>query len=147
MSKEQYRIPNPELPKEDPDYVARVDRENSSKVVKAATYGAGILAVVGAALLSGESEDAPESPDQAPTVATSTVTTERNAPAGFIDINDPNATAIRIANGSSNSHEPGIFSGRGVGADEVSSIPDSVVNPGGTQIEMVQVNPDIKPQN
>lgn len=139
---EQYKIPK--LPEEDPDYVAQVERESSSRTVKAITYGAGILAVAGAALLAGE--DAPASPDQAPTVATSTPAAERNAPVGFIDINDPNAQAIRIANGTVNSHEPGILSGEGTGASEANSIPNSVVNPGSAQIETVQVSPDTKPQ-
>jgi hypothetical protein len=139
---EQYKIP--ELPKEDPDYVKRVNDRALSPRAAAIMAGAGIAA---AGFLASAGEEAPKTPDQPPTVATSTPTTERNAPVGYIDVNDPNALAIRIANGSANSHEPGIFSGEGSGAAEADSIPDSVVNPDSTQLETIQVVPDTKPQN
>lgn len=137
---EQYKIL--ELPKEDPEHVADMQRKYGGR--KGALIMGGLsFAAIAAAGLNAEG---PKSPDQAPTVATSTPAAERNAPAGFIDINDPNAAAIRIANGTVNSHEPGILSGEGMGASEANSIPNSVVNPGSAQLETVQVSPDTQPQ-
>lgn len=139
---EQYKIPN--LPEEDPDYVERTN----ARAMRGRT--AGLLAIaagVGAGFLATAGEEAPKTPEPAPTVATSTPTAERNAPEGFIDPNDPNALVIRIENGSVNSHEPGIFSGESSGTSEISSIPSSVTNPDATHIETVQINPDTEPQN